>query len=72
LEPLPPTGGSSTRRARTWSASSAGGRGAPRCRPALQRTRGNVSEAARVLGIDRVTLYHKLKKYGIPRREPAQ
>jgi two-component system, NtrC family, response regulator AtoC len=38
----------------------------------LQGTRGNISEAARVLGIDRVTLYHKLKKYGIRRREPAQ
>ena len=37
----------------------------------LRGTRGNVSEAARVLGIDRVTLYHKLKKYGI-RRETAQ
>ena len=37
----------------------------------LRGTRGNVSEAARVLGIDRVTLYHKLKKYGI-RREAAQ
>jgi two-component system, NtrC family, response regulator AtoC len=38
----------------------------------LQGTRGNISEAARVLGIDRVTLYHKLKKYGIRRPEQAQ
>jgi DNA-binding NtrC family response regulator len=34
----------------------------------LQHTRGNIKEAASVLGIDRSTLYEKLKRYGIPRR----
>jgi DNA-binding NtrC family response regulator len=33
----------------------------------LQRTEGNIKEAAGVLGIDRSTLYEKLKKYDIPR-----
>ena len=33
----------------------------------LQATEGNVSRAARVLGIDRVTLYSKIRKFNIPR-----
>ncbi len=33
----------------------------------LDRTGGNVKEAAIALGIDRSTLYEKIKKYGIPR-----
>ena len=33
----------------------------------LQRTQGNIKEAAAVLGIDRSTLYDRLKKYGIRR-----
>jgi DNA-binding NtrC family response regulator len=33
----------------------------------LQRTQGNIKEAASVLGIDRSTLYEKIKKYDIPR-----
>jgi DNA-binding NtrC family response regulator len=33
----------------------------------LQQTEGNIKEAAQVLGIDRSTLYEKLKKYEIPR-----
>ncbi|MCU0454518.1 MAG: sigma-54 dependent transcriptional regulator [Bacteroidetes bacterium] len=33
----------------------------------LGRTRGNVKEAASLLGIDRSTLYDRIKKYGIPR-----
>ena len=33
----------------------------------LERTSGNVKEAAAALGIDRSTLYEKIKKYGIPR-----
>ena len=33
----------------------------------LQRTEGNIKETAAVLGIDRSTLYEKIKKYNIPR-----
>ena len=33
----------------------------------IQRTKGNIKEAASVLGIDRSTLYEKIKKYEIPR-----
>jgi DNA-binding NtrC family response regulator len=33
----------------------------------LQRTEGNIKEAAAILGIDRSTLYGKLKRYDIPR-----
>ena len=33
----------------------------------IQRTNGNIKEAASVLGIDRSTLYEKIKKYEIPR-----
>ncbi len=33
----------------------------------LQRTKGNIKESAEVLGIDRSTLYEKIKKYGIQR-----
>ncbi len=35
----------------------------------LERTSGNVSQAARILDIDRVTLYNKMRKYHL--REPA-
>jgi len=37
----------------------------------LERTRGNVAEAARSLGIDRSTLYEKMRKYGIERPRKA-
>jgi transcriptional regulator of acetoin/glycerol metabolism len=33
----------------------------------LGHTGGNVSQAARILGIDRVTLYNKMRKYAIRR-----
>jgi transcriptional regulator of acetoin/glycerol metabolism len=33
----------------------------------LAHTGGNVSQSARILGIDRVTLYNKMKRYGIRR-----
>ena len=33
----------------------------------LQRTGGNIKESATILGIDRSTLYEKIKKYEIPR-----
>jgi transcriptional regulator of acetoin/glycerol metabolism len=42
----------------------------------LAHTGGNVSQAARILGIDRVTLYNKMRKYAIRRtgepQEPPQ
>jgi DNA-binding NtrC family response regulator len=38
----------------------------------LGRMQGNVSETARVLGIDRSTLYDKLRRYGIERGGQAQ
>jgi transcriptional regulator of acetoin/glycerol metabolism len=33
----------------------------------LQRTNGNIRESATMLGIDRSTLYEKIKRYEIPR-----
>jgi transcriptional regulator of acetoin/glycerol metabolism len=33
----------------------------------LRRTSGNIKEAAGTLGIDRSTLYDRMKKYGIER-----
>ncbi|HTP33087.1 MAG TPA: sigma-54 dependent transcriptional regulator [Candidatus Acidoferrales bacterium] len=33
----------------------------------LERTNGNIKESAAILGIDRSTLYEKIKKYEIPR-----
>jgi transcriptional regulator of acetoin/glycerol metabolism len=33
----------------------------------LQRTGGNIKESAAILGIDRSTLYEKIKRYEIPR-----
>jgi transcriptional regulator with PAS, ATPase and Fis domain len=37
----------------------------------MEKTAGNVSQAARILDIDRVTLYHKLKKYHLRQIETA-
>jgi DNA-binding NtrC family response regulator len=37
-------------------------------RQALEKTRGNVSEAARRLGVTRMTLRHRIKKYGLDAR----
>jgi len=33
----------------------------------LQRTNGNIKESAGILGIDRSTLYEKIKRYEISR-----
>jgi transcriptional regulator of acetoin/glycerol metabolism len=33
----------------------------------IQHTRGNIKAAASVLGIDRSTLYEKIRRYAIPR-----
>jgi transcriptional regulator of acetoin/glycerol metabolism len=33
----------------------------------LERTSGNIKESATILGIDRSTLYEKIKRYEIPR-----
>jgi two-component system response regulator AtoC len=38
----------------------------------LAWTNGNVTQAARVLGIDRMTLYNKMKRYGLRRPEEAE
>ena len=38
----------------------------------LEESGGNQTHAAEVLGIDRVTLHHKLKKYGWARKEKEQ
>jgi two-component system, NtrC family, response regulator AtoC len=35
----------------------------------LEQMNGNISQAARVLGVDRATLYNKMRRYGL--REPA-
>jgi DNA-binding NtrC family response regulator len=37
----------------------------------LGETDWNISQSARVLGIDRVTLYNKIKKYGLKREDSA-
>jgi DNA-binding NtrC family response regulator len=37
----------------------------------LEEASGNLSRAARILGIDRTTLYSKLKRYGLKRQEPV-
>ncbi len=36
-----------------------------RIQTAIEKTRGNLTETARLLGVSRVTLYAKLKKYGL-------
>jgi DNA-binding NtrC family response regulator len=37
----------------------------------LERTGWNITKAAEVLGIDRVTVYNKIRKYGLQRDGPA-
>jgi DNA-binding NtrC family response regulator len=36
----------------------------------LEHTGGNIRESASILGIDRSTLYEKIKKYSLPRMKP--
>ena len=36
---------------------------------ALERTRGNRTEAARILGLSRVGLYHQMKRLGMLKKE---
>jgi DNA-binding NtrC family response regulator len=38
----------------------------------LAWAQGNVTQAARTLGIDRMTLYNKMKRWGLHREEPAR
>ncbi|MGC4117680.1 MAG: helix-turn-helix domain-containing protein [Myxococcales bacterium] len=38
----------------------------------LQQLEGNVSKAAKTLGIDRATLYNKIKKYGLRKDEGGE
>jgi two-component system response regulator HydG len=38
----------------------------------LEETSWNLSRAARILEIDRTTLYSKLKRYGLRRPEPIR
>jgi transcriptional regulator of acetoin/glycerol metabolism len=33
----------------------------------LERTGGNIKESAAILGIDRSTLYDRIKRYNLPR-----
>jgi DNA-binding NtrC family response regulator len=33
----------------------------------LRRTHGNIKEAASILGVDRSTLYDRIRKYNLPR-----
>ncbi len=33
----------------------------------LQRTHGNIKEASSILGVDRSTLYDRIKRYNLPR-----
>ena len=37
----------------------------------LERTGWNITRAAEVLQVDRVTVYNKIKKYGLRKPEPA-
>ena len=38
----------------------------------LKQSGGNVTQAARILDIDRVTLYAKIRKYGLKRAEGGE
>ena len=55
----PPRGPARSRRSRRSRSGTS-----PRC---SAHTGGNVSQSARILGIDRVTLYNKMKKWGLRR-----
>jgi len=39
---------------------------------ALRRTGGNQSQAAKLLGVNRVTVYNRMKKYGIELKKVMQ
>jgi DNA-binding NtrC family response regulator len=64
-EDLPPEVAGSHPRARYAAPEGEAGDEPSRLREALARFHGNRTKAARFLGMDRVTLYRKLKRYGL-------
>jgi len=38
----------------------------------LSRNEWNIARVARLLGVSRVTVYHRLAKYGLSRKQPQK